>query len=133
MAETWHLRELANWRGKDLVSIDGIKLGDIREIIYDYLSGEPVWLGIGSAKQPKFRTLLVPAQRATVEGDHLRSAFTKQKIEGEPHADFGEGFDSLTEEHHLYDYFGIPLDGERELRVLREGGDFPGLETVTTE
>jgi hypothetical protein len=55
------------------------------------------------------------------------------KIEDRPHADFGEGFDSPTLEHHIYDYFGVALDAERELRVIHEGHDLPGLQTVTSK
>jgi hypothetical protein len=47
MSERLSLSDLAGWRGKTLVSSDGLEVGRIREVIYDYLTGEPVGLGVG--------------------------------------------------------------------------------------
>jgi hypothetical protein len=124
MSERLNLIDLAGWRGKTLVSSDGLAVGRIREVIYDYLTGEPVGLGVGE----RIVTLLVPARGAKLEGDHVRSEFSKEKIENQPPTDFGQGFASLGEERHLYEYFGVAMNREPELRVLLEGDDLPGLE-----
>jgi hypothetical protein len=60
MSEQLSLSELAGWRGKTLVSADGLEVGQIREVIYDYLTGEPVGLGVGE----RMVTLLIPARGA---------------------------------------------------------------------
>jgi hypothetical protein len=124
MAETLSLSGLAEWRGTTLISADGQEIGEIREVVYDYLTGEAVWLGVAKA----FVTLLVPARGAAPEGGRLRCVFTKEKIERQPPSDFGQGFANLGEERHLYEYFGLTMDREPELRVLLEGDDLPGLE-----
>jgi hypothetical protein len=126
MSETLSLSEVAGWRGKRLVSSDGLEIGTIREVIYDYLTGEPVALGAGE----RIVKLAVPVRGAKLEGDHVRCAFSKEQIEKQPPSDFGQGFSNWSEERHLYEYFGVVLDPEPELRVLLEGDDLPGQERV---
>jgi len=125
----WDLRSLGGYRGKNVLSSDGFKLGTMTKIVYDYVSQDPVWLGIGSG----IRTFLAPAFGAHEENDHLRLAYSKARIAGEPPVDIGEGFDSLTGEHKLYEYFGIPFDELRDVRVLQCGDAYPGLLRVTNE
>lgn len=124
MQERMSLSNVAGWRRKRLVSSDGLEVGTIREVIYDYLTGEPVGLGVGE----RLVTLLVPIRGAKLEGDHVRSEFSKERIENQPPSDLGQGFASWSEERHLYEYFGVVLDHEPELRVLLVGDDLPGLE-----
>jgi hypothetical protein len=127
------LEQLAEARGKDVLSSDGVKIGSVEEVIYDYLNREPVWIGVRSERAPHFRTLLVPARGATYEGETFKAAFSESKIEGQPPASFGAGFDSLSEENGLYDYFGLAWDHEPELRVLLAGDDLPSMERTTSE
>ena len=123
----WSLEQLAVWRQRDAVSSDGAKLGEVKAIYYDYLTGEPVWIAAGSGLLG-IRTLLVPAASASPEGEHLRVSYTKDVVEGQPDADIGEGFDYTSEEHELYNYFEIPFDEKTDLRALHPGDEIPGRE-----
>jgi hypothetical protein len=58
MSERLGLSDLPGWRAKTLVSSDGLEVGRIRGVIYDYLTGEPVGLGVGE----RIVTLLGPAR-----------------------------------------------------------------------
>jgi hypothetical protein len=124
MSEQLSLATVAGWRGKTVISSEGLEVGRIREVIYDHLTGEPVGLGLGE----RIVTLLVPARSAKLQGDHVRCEFSKEKIENQPPTDHGRGFANWGEERHLYEYFGVFLDHQPELRVLLEGDDLPGLE-----
>jgi hypothetical protein len=120
------LRELAEWRGRGLHCQDGY-LGDVHEVLYDYVSLEPEWLGLPSRPVP-FRTLLVPAAEARVTGDHLIVPMSRDRVLGQPHIDVGQGFASLTDEEQIYNYFGLPFLEVRDVRVLRSGQELPGIE-----
>jgi hypothetical protein len=120
------LEELAARCGDPLYGQDGF-LGDLREVLYDYVSGEPVWLGVASRPLP-FRTLLLPAQAARVIDGSLVVPLTRDWVLDQPHIDVGEGFASLTDEEHVYRYFGLPFDGMRDIRVLRGGQPIPGTQ-----
>jgi fermentation-respiration switch protein FrsA (DUF1100 family) len=120
------LQELAARCGGPLYGQDGF-LGDLREVLYDYVSGEPVWLGVASRPLP-FRTLLLPAQVARVIDASLVVPLTRNRVLDQPHIDVGEGFASLTDEEHVYRYFGLPFDEVRDIRVLRRGQPIPGTQ-----
>jgi hypothetical protein len=120
------LRELAGWRGRGLHCQDGY-LADVHEVLYDYVSLEPEWLGLPSRPVP-FRTLLVPAAEARVTGDHLSVPMSRDRVLGQPHIDVGQGFASLTDEEQIYNYFGLPFLEVRDVRVLRSGQELPGME-----
>jgi hypothetical protein len=120
------LQELAPMRGSELHCVDG-SVGRITEILYDYVTLDPMWLGVASRPLP-FRTLLVPADAVRFEAGHLTVPLTSEKIHGQPHVDVGEGIPSLTEEHRLYDYYGMPYQEMHDTRVLHTGDQIPGTE-----
>lgn len=121
----WDLRDLGERRGEKLYAADGSLLGRMREVIFDYQSMKPVWVGV-SAGPAGVRTLLLPARAVVPEGDHLRTHYRKAEVLSQPHVDMGEGFDSLSDERAIYAYFGLPLDEKRDFRVLRAGQPYPG-------
>ena len=120
------LEQLAAWRGSPLHALDGV-IGDVHGVLHDYVSGEPVWLSVASHPLP-FRTLLVPAAAARVIDGCLVVPLEKQRVLDQPHIDIGEGFASLTDEEHIYRYFGLPFEEIRDMRVLREGQPVPGTQ-----
>jgi hypothetical protein len=126
--EAWDLKSLAALRGCEVVSAEGTGIGEMREILYDFGSETPVWVGVSPLDGFELQTLLIPVQGAVEDGGALRVAFSTDEIRDEPPADFGEGFDSLTAQRHIYDYFAVPFDETAEVRVLRQGDDVPALE-----
>lgn len=126
---TWQhldLGALAALRGTEIYCLDG-KLGTLTQLLYDYVTQEPVWMAVSSRPLP-FRTLLLPAQASRMDAGHLLVPFEKAKILSQPHVDIGEGIPSITDEARLYDYFGLTQDRIRELRVLHGRDDLPGGE-----
>jgi hypothetical protein len=122
--ESLSLEQMAAWRGSPLYAMDGV-VGDVQAVLYDYVSREPVWLGVASRPLP-FRTLLVPAATAHLVDGFLVVQLDKQRVLDQPHVDIGEGFASLTDEEHMYRYFGLPFEDIRDIRVLHEGQPIPG-------
>jgi hypothetical protein len=118
------LTTAAALRRSEVYGTDG-KLGTISMILYDYATGDPVWLGVTSGPIP-VRTFLLPAQMVRVEGGHAIIPALRDKILNQPHVDIGEGIPSLSDEQHLYQYFGITHDRLRELRALHLRDDLPG-------
>jgi hypothetical protein len=120
------LQELAPMRGSELHCLDG-SVGRITEVLYDYVTLDPIWIGVASRPLP-FRTLLVPADAVRFEAGHLTVPLASEKIHGQPHVDVGEGIPSLTAEHRIYEYFGIPDQELHDTRVLHAGDQIPGTE-----
>jgi hypothetical protein len=122
------LRQFYNRLGQTVHCADGL-LGNMREVLYDYLTRVPLWVVI-SYKPLGVRPMLIPARALWDTGTHLETAMTKAQIEGQPAVTIGEGFSSLTEEENIWRYFGLPFDEVRDTRVLREHEEFPGQERV---
>jgi len=119
------LEEMALWEGREVHCADG-PLGHVSEVLYDYVTREPLWVGIASHPLP-FRTLFVPAATLRPENAHLRTPLRRSEVMGQPPVSVGEGFSSLTEEEALCRYFGLVFDELRDTRVLRPHQQFPGL------
>jgi hypothetical protein len=120
------LEESAHWQGEQLSCVDG-EVGRINGVMYDYMTRASEWLCVASQPLP-FRTLLAPAGSARVIEDHLVVPYTREFIQAQPPIDIGEGFSSLTDEEHIYRYFGIPFTEIHDIRVLRPGQELPGSE-----
>jgi hypothetical protein len=120
------LEESAHWQGEQLSCVDG-DVGRINGVLYDYMTRASEWLCVASHPLP-FRTLLAPAGTARVIENHLVVPYKKEFIESQPPIDIGEGFSSLTDEEHIYRYFGIPFTEIHDIRVLRPGQELPGSE-----
>ena len=122
------LRQFYDHLGQIVHGADG-PIGNMREVLYDYLTRAPLWAVI--AYPPLgIRPMLVPARALWHTGEHLETAMTKAQIEGQPAVTIGEGFSSLTEEESICRYFGLPFDEVRDTRVLRQHEEFPGQERV---
>jgi hypothetical protein len=121
------LRQLAAHFGQPVRGADG-ELGRMGEVLYDNISGEPLWIGMASHPLP-MRTLLIPARAVRIGRDGLETRLTHRQVVDEPHVTVGEGFSSLTEEESVHRYFGLPFDRIADTRVLREGQEIPGSET----
>jgi hypothetical protein len=131
MPRSWTLRELTAWFDRDVVADDGVKVGELKEIVYDYKTMEPVWLGIGTGFLG-IRTLLSPAQAATPDNGRLVVEHSGDYIAAQPEAELGAGFGYLLDEQDIYRYFDVPFDPAADLRVLREGEELPGGEAVAS-
>jgi len=125
-ASSLNLKALAAWRRTDLYCSDG-RIGQIEEIVYDYMTQQPLWFGIESHPLP-FRTLLAPVSAAWIIDGRLITNLTRERVLAQPPALIGEGFSSLTDEEHLYEYYGLPFSELRDVRVLRAGEPLPGSE-----
>src|SRR5690349_5801635 len=109
MAEKWDLETLAQWRGRDVLTQDGEKVGAVEAVIYDFRTTTPVWVVIGGGiLHPHM--ILAPAYNTLSDGDHLKSAYSKEMLEDEPPIEVGEGWSYGEDARLLYDYFGIPFN-----------------------
>jgi len=130
MNQTLDLASLADLRGCVVIASDGVGIGEMNEVVYDYISEQPVWVGVTPSQGVGFRTLLVPVAGAIARNGRLEVAYSADEIRDEPPTDLGAGFDDITEQRHIYAHFALPLDEEREVRVLHAGEDLPDSETT---
>lgn len=127
----WDLSTLAQWRGRTVISQDGEKLGALDEVVYDYRTGAPLWVGAGGGLFHP-RMLLAPVSAVTASGENLRVAFTKDHLADEPPVELGEGWSYGEDARLLYEYFGMDFQrsDDDDIRVLHRHSELPGQERV---
>src|SRR3954447_20119497 len=89
---------------------EGSKIGEAKHVFLDDATGEPEWV---SVKTGMFGTSesFVPLHDATMVEDHLEVPYRKDTVRGAPNVDVDAGGHlSQTEEHRLYDHYGIDWD-----------------------
>ncbi|MDX3571081.1 PRC and DUF2382 domain-containing protein [Streptomyces sp. ID05-47C] len=86
---------------------DGHKIGEAKHVFFDDMTGRPEWVTV---KTGLFGTSesFVPIRDASMVEDHIEVPYAKDRIKGAPDVDVDSGGHlSESEEHRLYDYYGI--------------------------
>ena len=110
---------IADWRGRDLASADGSKLGRIEEIYLDAETNEPefalIHTGLFGTKQT-----FVPLRDASPADDQLQVPYDKAQVKDAPSIE-PDGKMSETEEAELYRHYGLGYSEARSGSGLADG------------
>ncbi|MFF6995024.1 PRC and DUF2382 domain-containing protein [Streptomyces sp. NPDC008313] len=88
----------------------GSKVGDARHVFFDDMTGRPEWVTVKTGLFGSSESF-VPIAEATMVEDHLEVPYAKDKIKGAPNVDVDAGGHlSESEEHRLYEHYGIKWD-----------------------
>ncbi len=85
--------------------VAGEKIGKVGQFYLDDRTGEPDWVSVNTGLFGMSESL-VPLDSATVDGDSLRLAHTKDQIKDAPRVDADSHLDE-ADEYRLADYYGI--------------------------
>ncbi|MFI2642946.1 DUF2382 domain-containing protein [Streptomyces sp. NPDC018610] len=86
---------------------DGNKIGDAKHVYLDDVTGLPEFVTVKTGLFGTHETF-VPTREASLVQDHIQVPYRKDKVKGAPHIDVDAGGHlSETEEHRLYDYYGL--------------------------
>jgi uncharacterized protein (TIGR02271 family) len=103
--------ETYEWRGRNVVTSDGDKIGKLEEIYLDTDSGEPEWATVATGLLGAQQTF-VPL----VDVDHRRGEvvvpYSKDQVKDAPSVD-PDGQLSHEEENRLYEHYGIAGSGQQ--------------------
>jgi uncharacterized protein (TIGR02271 family) len=120
---------ITDWRGRELASSDGSKLGRIEEIYLDTETNEPefalIHTGLFGTKQT-----FVPLRDASPAGDQLQVPYDKSQVKDAPSIE-PDGKMSQSEEAELYRHYGLGYSETRSGSGLPEGGT--GTDRFTRE
>lgn len=97
----------------DVLGCDGARIGRIRRLFVDEVTGEPSWITTGAWLDPW--EIFIPLQRAIVTAFNVLVPYTREKVRNAPRA---EPFAYLSrwKEDLLYDYYEAPRPGTPMLR-----------------
>ncbi|WP_338483006.1 PRC and DUF2382 domain-containing protein [Streptomyces sp. SCSIO 75703] len=118
--------EIANVLDQPVYDGEGNKIGDAKHVFFDDMTGRPEWVTVRTGLFGSSESF-VPVHDAALVQDHLEVPYGKDQVKGAPNVDVDAGGHlSETEEHRLYDYYGINWDS-----VLSEA-ERPAPDDTTT-
>jgi sporulation protein YlmC with PRC-barrel domain len=92
--------------GKNVCSVDGEKIGTVKEIFCDDTTRTPEWLGIGTGLLGTGEKV-IPLEGASITGDTVIVNFDKETVKKEPKFDEQNGILTPESEKMLSSYFGL--------------------------
>ena len=119
--------EAYEWRGRDVVSGDGDKIGTLEEVYLDTHSGRPEWATVKTGLFGKKQSF-VPLADSSPEGGRVVVPYSKEQIKDAPSVD-PDGELSQEEEQRLYSHYGVGSGGAAEHDHQPVGEDVSGPNT----
>ncbi|MEV4458120.1 PRC-barrel domain-containing protein [Microbispora sp. NPDC049633] len=107
----------------DLFDIDGNKIGEVKHVFLDEVTGRPEWLCIKTGLFG-LKESFVPMRDAELVADHVEVPYDKDRVKDAPNIDVDAGGHlSADEERDLYRYYGMSWETSwREANQPGEGG-----------
>jgi hypothetical protein len=144
--------DYGTWTGRNAYDVNGDKIGSIKDIYFDDVTGRPEWIEV---KAGLFKgTRLAPLSGARIDTDagdaedRLRLAFDKDRVKDAPDMDTGDEHLSSGQERELYSYYGFNWDDRNDtdfgygrawdkqrfgrMHVPGQRGDVPGQRHTQT-
>ena len=119
------------WRGREVVSSDGDKIGTLEEIYLDTESGAPEWAAVTTGFLGTKQTF-VPLAQAEPQGGRVTVPYSKDQVKDAPSID-PDGELSQDDEARLYRHYGLEYSERRSDTGLPEGAQTSGRGPVGTD
>ena len=113
-------QDILSYRGQNLTSADGDKIGTIEEIYLDTETNSPEWALVNTGLFGT-KSSFVPIRDARPSDDGVSVPFDKSTVTDAPKVD-PDGELSQREEAELYRHYGVEYSGSRSDTGLPEGG-----------
>ena len=108
------LRDLSEWRGKDLMDSDGERIGPLEDVYYDIETDEPMFVSVKEGFLSRHLTF-VPLPGAMVGPDLIHVAVSISDVKEAPNIDLSGDQLSADDESVLYHHYRLNysrVDGE---------------------
>lgn len=110
--------DIRDWRGHDVVDVDGHKIGELEAVYVDTTTDLPSFGTVKIGLPTRRRLAFVPLDRATVGPGHLKVAYDRKLVKDAPSIDM-DGELLITEEDAVFTHYGLQYlpgpSGERKL------------------
>ena len=110
LRDAW-IREVCDWRGRNVVDQEGTKVGRLEEVYLDQQTGRPEWLLVHTGLLGT-KSSFAPLAGARVEGEDVRIGYSKQEVKDAPSVE-ADGELSQEEEARLYAHYGLDYSEPR--------------------
>jgi sporulation protein YlmC with PRC-barrel domain len=110
LRDAW-IREVCEWRGRNVVDQEGTKVGRLEEVYLDQQTGRPEWLLIHTGLFGT-KSSFAPLAGARVAGEDVRIGHSKQEVKDAPSLEADREL-SQEEEARLYAHYGLDYSEPR--------------------
>jgi PRC-barrel domain protein len=110
--------DIRDWRGHDVVDVDGGKIGQLEAVYVDTGTDRPSFGTVRVGLPTQRRLVFVPLDGATVGPGYLRVTFEKKLVRSAPSMDV-DGELPVEDEEAVFSHYGVAYSrgpqGERRL------------------
>jgi hypothetical protein len=97
------------WRDKDVIDLDGGKIGTLESVYVDTADDEPFIAGVKTGIIGRHKITFVPLAGATVGPGYVRVRFDKDLVKNAPTIDV-DGELAATEEPAIFTHYSLPYN-----------------------
>ena len=119
--------DILDWRGANVLSEGGEKIGTLEEVYLDHETDEPEFALVNTGLLGA-RKSLVPVAEASRDADGIRVPYDKDTVKNAPSVE-ADGDISQAEEEELYRYYGRAYSPDGDTDVDTVGRDTSGPTT----
>jgi len=109
---------IRDWRGHDVVDLDGRKIGQLEAVYVDTGTDLPSFGTVTVGMVGRHRLVFVPLDKATVSPGHLKVSYSKKQVKEAPSIDT-DGELAAADEEAIFKHYGLTYQpgagGERRL------------------
>ncbi|MET9256395.1 PRC-barrel domain-containing protein [Streptomyces sp. NPDC048182] len=109
---------IRDWRGHDVVDIEGRKIGSLESIYVDTATDRPAFGAVTVGLPTRRRLVFVPLEKATVGPGYLKVTYDKSLVKDAPGID-PDGELAAEAESGVFAHYDLPYEpgsrGERRL------------------
>jgi hypothetical protein len=80
----FEIEDIREWRGHDVVDVDGHKIGELEAVYVDTSTDQPSFATVKVGLPTRQRLVFVPLAGATVGPGHVRVAHAKKQVKDAP-------------------------------------------------
>jgi hypothetical protein len=109
--------DIREWRGHDVVDVDGKKIGELEAIYVDTETDQPSFATVKIGIPTRYRLVFAPLTGATVGPGHVRVAHAKKRVKDAPSIET-DGELMAGGEEAVFAHYDLPYQAATSQRRL---------------
>jgi hypothetical protein len=113
----FEIENIREWRGHDVIDVDGNKIGELEAIYVDTGTDQPSFATIKIGLPTRHRLVFAPLAGATVGPGYVRIGYAKKQVKGAPTIDT-DGELPAGDEEAVFTHYDLPYQAATDQRRL---------------
>ncbi|MDN3354892.1 PRC-barrel domain-containing protein [Actinomadura sp. DC4] len=111
------IEDIREWRGHDVIDVDGNKIGELEAIYVDTETDQPSFATVKVGLPTRYRLVFTPLTDATVGPGHVRVAYPKKQVKDSPSIET-DGELIARDEEAVFAHYELPYQATTNQRRL---------------